>query len=348
MRNRSPITFWITGPRAGDASQVSDSTVPPPSSSPAPPSGGSGGPARATPASATPTSTTPNQQQPTPGQNSGGPSTTTPQPSSTGSQPADPTAVGPERSVPQRATPTNPNVAQPAQGQTPPQQTAAPPTQPQQAPPPIPAKADALPPDLARAPAGTQIQGQVQSVDHQGRATIRTEQGVVRLELPRGLAAELLRPGGTVTIELRVPSAQPALVRLLLPPPGQTAATDAAVRTGSVEPRPTVPLALGRIITATVVPGSTGQPAATPPPQAPQLPSIPTTTIQAGPPTAAPAPAPAGLTTPLNPGPASTSPVAPAPPQPPVQSAVGIAGRIAQYQAGNERAARGLSPAGSP
>lgn len=258
--------------------------------------------------------------------------------------------------MPQRATPTNPNVPQSAQGQSPSPQQAA-----QQAPPPIPAKADALPPDLVRAPAGTQIQGQVQPIDDQGRATIRTDQGPIRLELPRGLAAELLRPGNTVTIELRVPNATPALVRLLLPPPSQSAMADTAVRTASVEPRPTVPLALGRIVTATVVPGSTGTPVAVSAPQVQPAPQ-PLPTQGAAAPTGQPALPQAAPAGPAPPAPTSGSPTATPPPSTPGQpsapslqntlalgrSPAEFAGRIAQYQAGNARAAHGIGPAATP
>lgn len=139
------------------------------------------------------------------------------------------------------------------------------------------AQAPALPPDLARAAAGTTVQGEVRSVGPDGGVTVRTAQGDVRLDLSRAQVAQLLRPGTPVTIEIRNPTVQPVLVQLSIraapgaavsqgaagsgtPSPGgaTSPAGQLAVTTGSAAPAPTVPLTVGRIVQATVVPGPTG------------------------------------------------------------------------------------------
>ncbi len=80
------------------------------------------------------------------------------------------------------------------------------------APPSSPARATALPPELARAPTCTTIDGEVRAASGDGRVTVRTDQGEVRLELGRAQVAQLLRPGTPVTIEIRNTTVQPPLV----------------------------------------------------------------------------------------------------------------------------------------
>ncbi len=59
-----------------------------------------------------------------------------------------------------------------------------------------------------------------------GRVTVRTDQGEVRLELSRAQVAQLLRPGTPVTIEIRNTTVQPPVV--LLTAKGGTATGTAA------------------------------------------------------------------------------------------------------------------------
>lgn len=194
---------------------------------------------------------------------------------------------------------------------------AAPPAPPPAPPPAIPARAQALPPDLARAPAGTTVEGEVRATAD-GQVTVRTDRGDVRLDLGRAQAAQLLRPGTPVSIEIRSTTTQPPVV--LISPrsaagPGSTPAIGAgpAVTAGSAATAPTVPLAVGRIVQATVVPGpaqptaaaaGSGQPAASQPAASQPAASQSTPVTAPG----ASGPAPAG------PAPASPAPASPAVP----------------------------------
>ncbi|GHD60845.1 hypothetical protein GCM10017083_47330 [Thalassobaculum fulvum] len=196
-----------------------------------------------------------------------------------------------------------------------------------------PARAPELPPDLARAAAGTTVEGLVRQAAADGRVTVRTAQGDVRLELSRAQVAQLLKPGTPVTVEIRNPGTQPPIVQLTVrgaPTAGTggvptQAATQPAVTTGTTAPAPTVPLAVGRIVQATVVPGPAAQSAASavaaqssrasvppaPPPGTP-TPGTPTPTTPGG----APAPTPA---------PSAAVPAAPPPPGAPVVANPGSA-----------------------
>ena len=66
-----------------------------------------------------------------------------------------------------------------------------------------------LPPDLARSPAGTTVEGQVRTAGSDGRVVVRTDQGDVRLQLGRTQVAELLQTGTRVTLTIQSPGAQP-------------------------------------------------------------------------------------------------------------------------------------------
>jgi len=105
----------------------------------------------------------------------------------------------------------------------------------------------------------------VQSADPRGQITLRTEQGTVRLQTQPLTQAQqaALQSGAPVRLEVRNAAVQPAVLRLLIPqsaaPPTAQSTAQAtaqpAVSTGASAPAPTVPLAVGRIVTATVVPG---------------------------------------------------------------------------------------------
>ena len=172
----------------------------------------------------------------------------------------------------QNRPPQSPTTQNPATGQS---QTTAP--QPASSP----AQAQQpLPPDLARAQAGTVVEAEAVTRNTDGSITLRTAQGDIRADLARSQVAELLRNGGRVSVELRNPtSAPPQLVITLRP--GSVA--QPAVATGASAPAPTVPLTVGRILQAVTVPG----------PAAP-------TSVQAPSPSQA---APSGTTPPLAGGP---------------------------------------------
>lgn len=213
----------------------------------------------------------------------------------------------PDGSPPQAAPPPSggqQDSGQPAAAQGGTGQAAASP------PPALPARATALPPELARAPAGTAVEGEVRAVSN-GQVTVRTERGDVRLDLGRAQAAQLLRPGTTVTIEIRNVSVRPPVVAVTPRGSAPGAATPLgagpAVTTGTSAAAPAVPLAVGRIVQATVVPGP--GPAAGPTAAGPALaPAAPAPSGQAP---AAPAPvaAPGSATTP-----SAGPPQTPAPP----------------------------------
>ena len=200
-----------------------------------------------------------------------------------------------------------------------------------------PARAPELPPDLARAAAGTTVEGQVRQAAADGRVTVRTAQGDVRLELSRAQVAQLLKPGTPVTVEIRNPGTQPPIVQLTVRGapaggaptgnvPGQ-APVQPAVTTGTSAPAPTVPLAVGRIVQATVVPGPTAQSAASAAAAQSSQASAPTPQA-AAPASAPPAPTPGTPTTPGGapaPAPSAAVPGAPTPPGAPVVANPGSA-----------------------
>ena len=190
-----------------------------------------------------------------------------------------------------------------------------------------PARATALPPELARAPAGSSVEGEVRAASGDGRVTVRTDRGEVQLELSRAQLAQLLRPGTPVIIEIRNTTVQPPVV--LITAKGPTATGTAAppprsarqpptpaVSAGSATPGPTVPLSVGRIVQATVVPGPSPTAAATPTAAGPgqAMPLAPPTPAGPGLPSAAAAVATTAASPAASPSPAAAAPTAPAGP----------------------------------
>lgn len=160
------------------------------------------------------------------------------QPAASDPQNADPRPSGQQASGQQTAG--QPAAGAPASGQAPASSSA----QAQQP----------LPPELARAPAGTVVEAEAVARNPDGSVTLRTAEGDVRAELARAQVAELLRPGSRVTVELRNPTATPPEIVVTIRG-GSTTAAQPAVTTSASGPPPTVPLTVGRILQAVAVPG---------------------------------------------------------------------------------------------
>ena len=232
---------------------------------------------------------------------------------------APPTGV-PQTGAPQSSAPAPPPASAPS---------------PSTPPPAIPARAPALPPDLAHAPAGTTVEGEVRT-STDGQVTVRTDRGDVRLDLGRAPVAQLLRPGTQVSIEIRSTAVQPPVVLVTPRAPAGTGGSaqvgaGPAVTTGSAAAAPTVPLAVGRIIQATVVPGPA--PATPAPATSAPATSAPATPAASTPAPSSPAPSLATSSPPATPAPAATLPSASLPagsaPSPTARAPVPVPGAAA-------------------